>query len=190
HARLRLGKRPPDVGGHCRVGPDERRASRPELSRSLLRRALDDQIAKRFDGPANHEGIDGLAETSFRSEMMLYQPGRHTGRLRDVADRRRGDPARRELAQRRVADPSHPGEIGRGDCHTIVSEPIRSYGHPPGERDRRSPRRRNRGSLRDDAGSPADGGDAMTTDLAMLTASAVLTALLVLPDGLAMWANW
>ena len=30
----------------------------------------------------------------------------------------------------------------------------------------------------------------MTTDLAMLTASAVLTALLVLPDGLAMWANW
>jgi len=30
----------------------------------------------------------------------------------------------------------------------------------------------------------------MTTDLAMLTASAVLTAFLVLPDGLAMWANW
>jgi len=30
----------------------------------------------------------------------------------------------------------------------------------------------------------------MTTDLTMLTASAILTALLVLPDGLAMWTNW
>src|SRR5205823_4977558 len=69
----------------------------------------------------------GLTERRLRVEMMLHQARGHACGLRDVADRRRRDAARRELGERRIANARGGGHVLRSPHHTGVLWTIRSY---------------------------------------------------------------
>ena len=71
--------------------------------------------------------LDRAPQARLRAEVVLHQPGRHAGRLGDVANRRRRDPAFRGPPQRGLADAGGGREDRTTSCHTIVSLTIRPY---------------------------------------------------------------